>query len=289
MALQPAVCSNCGGTINVDSDKEKMYCQYCGTCFFVKDIINNTYEINIDSKNIKIINSAKFRMDNGKEYNEAFEALITIENQEQDNKDFWWQMLRATTCDFDIFPTPNDAEHIIRFIKKYENLEKESEDNFKIIYAYLVQWDRYAQALWEIKLNTYTNWDNIWPALNDYEELCKKNGAEDTLDYVRTINQKFYEHDTMLGKSLKDVKNKCLEVSKQVYYLTDRYRRKYDYEEWEKEVKKRIDSLSDSSKKKISEGKISGGGLSFNAQFELVDLNCVCSEETLEEVINKYF
>lgn len=98
----------------------------------------------------------------------------------------------------------------------------------------------------------------------------QKNGAEDTLDYVRTINQKFYEHDTMLGKSLKDVKNKCLEVSKQVYYLTDRYRRKYDYEEWEKEVKKRIDSLSDSSKKKISEGKISGGGLSFNAQFELV-------------------
>ena len=57
-------CPNCGAAIQVNPDyPNKMFCQYCGTSFMVKDVINNytvinnfnqaasTYEDNIKKRN----------------------------------------------------------------------------------------------------------------------------------------------------------------------------------------------------------------------------------------------
>jgi DNA-directed RNA polymerase subunit RPC12/RpoP len=42
--MVPAICSNCGGQVIVDAQRENAFCQYCGTQFIVDKAIN-TYKI----------------------------------------------------------------------------------------------------------------------------------------------------------------------------------------------------------------------------------------------------
>ena len=46
MGFIEAVCTNCGGSLNVDDSREFGYCPYCGTQYFTEKIINNTYVTN---------------------------------------------------------------------------------------------------------------------------------------------------------------------------------------------------------------------------------------------------
>ncbi|MCR4923512.1 MAG: hypothetical protein K5931_05830 [Lachnospiraceae bacterium] len=45
--LVPALCTNCGGKLTIDPQKEKAVCPYCGSEFIVEKAINN-YNLNID-------------------------------------------------------------------------------------------------------------------------------------------------------------------------------------------------------------------------------------------------
>lgn len=58
MPLVPAVCPNCSGKLNIDSEKDAAICQYCGSPFIVEKAITQ-YEINnnINIENVTIINS----------------------------------------------------------------------------------------------------------------------------------------------------------------------------------------------------------------------------------------
>ena len=46
MALIAATCSNCGGNIDVDENRESGFCPFCGTQYYTEKIINNTYVTN---------------------------------------------------------------------------------------------------------------------------------------------------------------------------------------------------------------------------------------------------
>ena len=68
MALVPAKCTQCGGTIEVDDTKEAGICKHCGTAFITEKAINNyTTNYNITNNITKIIN--------GKEVDDAEEEF----------------------------------------------------------------------------------------------------------------------------------------------------------------------------------------------------------------------
>ena len=68
MALVPAKCTQCGGTIEVDDTKEAGICTHCGTAFITEKAINNyTTNYNITNNITKIIN--------GKEVDDAEEEF----------------------------------------------------------------------------------------------------------------------------------------------------------------------------------------------------------------------
>ena len=45
--MVPAICTQCGGTVEVDKNEEKAICPFCGTTFLVEKAVNN-YNVNID-------------------------------------------------------------------------------------------------------------------------------------------------------------------------------------------------------------------------------------------------
>ena len=40
MSLKPAICTQCGGKIEVDDSKEAGICQFCGTAFITEKVIH---------------------------------------------------------------------------------------------------------------------------------------------------------------------------------------------------------------------------------------------------------
>ena len=40
MSLKPAICTQCGGQIEVDDSKEAGICQFCGTAFITEKVIH---------------------------------------------------------------------------------------------------------------------------------------------------------------------------------------------------------------------------------------------------------
>ena len=53
MGFVEAVCTKCGGSLNVDESREFGYCPYCGTQYFTEKIINNTYVTNNYTMNVQ--------------------------------------------------------------------------------------------------------------------------------------------------------------------------------------------------------------------------------------------
>lgn len=289
MAIQAAVCPQCGGNIQIDSDREKMFCQYCGVGFFVKDVINNHYEIHIhESVNNKIINSAKVRMDNDKEYNAAFDSLYKIIDEEQDNEEYWWLIIRAITCDFDVYPFLKDIEPFLGFVKKYMHLHKPARDEFGTkIYNYLCNMENYMSEYNRKATEEYRNYDNIWPALEKYKMLCQKNGAMEDAAFVDGLNTRYYDmhtplHDVVVGKM-----KESDEARKSIGYIADNFLYEMDHSCWETQIRNKLAKLSEASKTKIINSKIDQYGYySFDAEYELVYDQCVCSKENYKEVLN---
>lgn len=59
MGIIPGICTQCGATLTVDTEKEAMVCPYCGTAFVVEKAINtfnNTYNVtnHITAQNVYI-------------------------------------------------------------------------------------------------------------------------------------------------------------------------------------------------------------------------------------------
>ena len=286
MALQPAICPQCGGNIQIDTDREKMFCQFCGTGFIVKDIINNHYEIHINSTNEKIINSAKVRMDRDEEYLQAFNSLMDISDQEQDNEDYWWQVIRAFSCGFQVAPIIGDTGTMLKFISKYWNIHNLTDDeNAEKLCNYLVLLDRRVNDFYTKVYQDYQNFDNIWPALQRYKELCEKYDAPEDAKYIEYINSKYYDTGTELQKSESNRLKEAQEIKKEVNKISDQIIHDVDNECWKQLIKDKIEKLSDYPKRELLKAK-ENGDLYSTACTHLVYSEAICSTDNLQEVID---
>lgn len=78
MAFKPAVCTQCGGKIDVDDSKDAGICPYCGTAFVTEKVINQ-YIINvqdgIDTNNLYILARRAAATDNAADAVKYYEML----------------------------------------------------------------------------------------------------------------------------------------------------------------------------------------------------------------------
>lgn len=77
--LVPAICTQCGGSVEVDPSQEKAFCKYCGTSFFVEKAINN---YNVQHANIERVESMNI-------YNNkrgTVESVLDFIEKQQDKK-----------------------------------------------------------------------------------------------------------------------------------------------------------------------------------------------------------
>lgn len=75
--LVPAICTQCGGTVEVDPTQEKAFCKYCGTSFFVEKAIKN---YNIQHANIERVEFMNVHK------HSAVESILTFIEKQQDKK-----------------------------------------------------------------------------------------------------------------------------------------------------------------------------------------------------------
>lgn len=77
--LVPAICTQCSGSVEVDSSQEKAFCKYCGTTFLVEKAIS-TY--NIQHANIERVESMNIHNNQ----RGAVESILNFVENQQDKK-----------------------------------------------------------------------------------------------------------------------------------------------------------------------------------------------------------
>ena len=77
--LVPAICTQCGGSVEVDPLQEKAFCKYCGTSFLVEKAISN---YNVQHANIERVESMNIH--NNKRG--AVESILNFIESQQDKK-----------------------------------------------------------------------------------------------------------------------------------------------------------------------------------------------------------
>jgi|GEM_PF-6780552 len=77
MALTPAICTQCGDNISVDSTKEAGVCPSCGTAFITEKVINNYTNQHIDQRTI-VKNIYGAEKDEAEDYIKRAEVFLTI-------------------------------------------------------------------------------------------------------------------------------------------------------------------------------------------------------------------
>ncbi len=75
--LVPAICTQCGGEVEVDPSKEMATCKYCGTSFFVEKAISNYSLQNAHIENVESVNIHK---------RGAVESVLSFVEKQQDKK-----------------------------------------------------------------------------------------------------------------------------------------------------------------------------------------------------------
>jgi len=118
--MMPAICPQCGGQIEVDAQREKAFCQYCGTPFIVEKAIN-TY--NLQHATIEHVNSINiiktsavesvlsFVKDQQKRNDEKKEEeRKRIEESTKSLKKYWWIYLLMLLIVFGLLFILSDEE-----------------------------------------------------------------------------------------------------------------------------------------------------------------------------------
>lgn len=128
MNLVPAVCTQCGAVIQVDSTKDAAICEFCGTPFVVDKAIhqyttentNNFYgEVTINNGNSMEELQAKMKayITLSDEAKQAEIANIMI-NEHPDNVISWFEMARVCTKDFSLEYESEEFEKCYNALKK---------------------------------------------------------------------------------------------------------------------------------------------------------------------------
>ncbi len=115
MPLTNAKCTNCGGSLQVDSTKKAAICPFCNEAYIVEEAINN-YNISIDTINVNDDRAAKSRIEAGeaflklKQWDKADEAFIDACDLTPQNYLGWWGRIRALSGEFSLYVDELDAK-----------------------------------------------------------------------------------------------------------------------------------------------------------------------------------
>ena len=83
----PAICTQCGASLEVDPSQEAAVCKYCGTPFIVEKAINNYNIEHADNVTIDMTGSVKETLDFlGNQMNESREAKKELRKIEKENE-----------------------------------------------------------------------------------------------------------------------------------------------------------------------------------------------------------
>lgn len=101
MKLIETKCPNCNSNIEVESNRRRAECQYCGTKFLLDDNTVNVKHINAGqiTDEQEFIN-AETNLNKFKNYEEAYSLYLSLSKRFVDNPEIWIGLLRSITHDF---------------------------------------------------------------------------------------------------------------------------------------------------------------------------------------------
>ena len=131
MPFVKAKCTNCGGSLQVDSSKKAAVCPFCNQAYVVEDAINNYItHIHADVVNITDDRSANARIKAAeaflklKEWDKANQAFQEVCELTPQNYQGWWGRIQAMTHDFSPFQCAADASSIYACAQWVKDLKK---------------------------------------------------------------------------------------------------------------------------------------------------------------------
>ena len=181
MSMVPAKCTQCGGQLTVDSEKEAAICEFCGTPFIVEKAINNyntTVINNFDNATVNIIagdvnNYLKLAKDalKSKNYEEAYDYAKKVLEMDTSNAEAWLTKMYAIEWLSTIDNLREDevmlcAKNAIKYFPE-EGKDKKAMEIYKYILSranYLMQY--------ALDLN---NDQNEWANLVSIRNSCNNN------------------------------------------------------------------------------------------------------------------
>lgn len=113
MKLIETKCPNCNSNLEVENNKKKVECKYCGTTFLLDDNTMSVKHLSAGqiSEEQEFIN-AETNLNKFKNYDEAYRLYLSLSKRFVDNSDIWIGLLRCYTHDFTKKPMPV-------FLRKY--------------------------------------------------------------------------------------------------------------------------------------------------------------------------
>lgn len=101
MKLVETKCPNCNSNIEVESNRRRAECQYCGTKFVLDDNTVNVKHISAGgiSEEQEYINAETY-LNKFRNYDEAYKLYLSLSRRFVDNPEVWIGLLRSMTHDF---------------------------------------------------------------------------------------------------------------------------------------------------------------------------------------------
>lgn len=135
MPLIPAICSQCGQAIKVDTALKSMKCEYCGTEFIPEQIIhNNIYQVNGDNITIaggltpdQLCHNADTFFNVHGDYKKALELYKKVSNDAPHDFRGWLGIARIKTKDFtEFFDNKKDFDETKEYLRRALNVADNS-------------------------------------------------------------------------------------------------------------------------------------------------------------------
>lgn len=147
MALVPAKCTSCCGTLEVDAELKAAICPHCGSAYIVQEAINqynitNVYQINkasltVDHRQLFAdrIDAAEKQLRFLKDYPKALNSFIALQNDVPEEFRVWSGMLEARSKGYDAVAVSNmhlyDSRYVGQLSRDYDNAYATANDEQK--------------------------------------------------------------------------------------------------------------------------------------------------------------
>lgn len=207
MALKPAICTQCGGLIEVDDTKEAGICKFCGTAFITEKVVNQYVTQNNYS-------GATFNFQNGVDIENLYtlaRRAVNSENIEEVVK--YYSQIRERN--------PNDWESVFYYsIFTDQSVQSSIECVFEILSSNGMSFDERKKVMLEIADVTY-NRNNNYSYARDFIFSAFMNAVKENGDVLnKSILELYYngivkysmnDNSHYLIKTLKDFYNYPIE------------------------------------------------------------------------------